>query len=90
MEILDCRVVLPAFVNVKHEEVVYNVFVYIDHMNKDVIIIDDDQLLCDKAELRKAIYAHIVAQRRHLFVPPTPSEGFTKLNPETYMNNEKS
>lgn len=88
MEILDYRVVLPAFVNIQHEDRVYNVFVYIDHVNRDVIIIDDDEL-CDKGELRKAIYAHIMAQRKTPFVPPTPSEGFNKLKPETYMNNSE-
>lgn len=86
MEILDYRVVLPAFVDVEQGGIVYNIFVYIDHINKNVVIIDDDEILCDKGELRKTIYAHVMSKRTPSFVPPTPSEGFTKLKPETYVN----
>ena len=103
MEILDYRVVLPAFVKirdvvqvasqstyeVREETREYNVFVYIDHSNKDVMLVDTDGWLGDRGELRKAIYAHIMAQRRPAFVPPSPSEGFTKLKPETYMKNDQ-
>lgn len=102
MEILDYRVVLPAFVTIqdvveiveqytyesRKETRQYNMFIYIDHANKDVILVDTDGWLGDREDLRKKIYGHIASQRRPSFVPPTPSEGFTKLKPETYMNNE--
>lgn len=100
MEILDYRVLLPAFVTISDivkigseytSEIVeearkHNMFVYIDHANRDVILVDVDGWLGDREELRKVIYNHIMSKRTPSFVPPAPSEGFTKLKPETYVN----
>ncbi len=86
MEISNVRVVLPAMVSYKDDSGnERGVFVYIDHSNREVILVDGD-IPPDATELRKAIYDHVVAQKRTILAPPTPTEGFTKLNPETYMS----
>lgn len=86
MEISDVRVVLPAMVSYKDDSGnEHGCFVYIDHSNREVILVDGD-MPPDATELRKAIYDYIVAKKRMVTMPDTPKEGFSKLKPESYMS----
>ena len=87
MEILNYRAVLPVLVNYKYNNKECSVFVYVDYINKDVIIADGD-VPEDSTELRKAIYAYINSQKRIVSTPSMPKEGFNKLNPDQYDINQ--
>jgi len=86
IEILESRVVLPAFIFYKENGVEKEAFIYIDQLAGDVIIPDPD--MEDVAEFKEKILKHMKIGFTPVKVPPMPKEGFKKLNPEDYLNEE--
>lgn len=97
MQILDCTLLQPAYVKISDYSPVdinaealreFTMFVYIDYYKKDIVLVDTDGWAGDRAELRKAIWTYLATKRRPIVIPNRPEEGFDKMRPETYMNNE--
>ena len=84
-----CSHLLEHGIETKKEMHEYNMFVYIDHIKKDIVLVDADGWTGPQYQLRKAIYDYVTSKRRPNVVPNSPQEGFAKMRPETYINNEE-
>lgn len=85
MEILDCKVVLPAFFTYKHDDVIDTIFCYIDHFNKSVVIPDCPDPI--REELSKLAYDYIISKSHFIPIPKIPNEGFSKIDPKNFTNS---
>jgi hypothetical protein len=85
LEILGMDILLPAMVHYRTGSGEHTAFCYINQMTGEVTVADE---VAHQQELQKAILAYVKGQRRSRTTPPVPDEGFQRMDPKTYMNND--
>jgi hypothetical protein len=85
MEILGMQFLLPVVVKYRNSSDEENtVFCYIDQVTKEVMLVDTEP----DAELQQAVQQYLKLQQKPRPLPVVPSEGFRRMTPDDYINEE--